>query len=103
MKILKTMVAVNDGANSGIDLCDTIEYEGKLWLVPAWIVSPDRQSRKPARIICMHGLRYQNAPQGADYVLNDPMPKSLFEPGQPQVGPEFVYRDMPNIVLSIVH
>jgi len=32
---------------------DTIEYEGKLWIVPEWLAGPTKGTEMPARIICL--------------------------------------------------
>src|SRR5262245_16770013 len=35
---------------------DTIEYEGKLWLVPEWLEGPTPGTERPSRIICVDDL-----------------------------------------------
>lgn len=79
MKILKTFVAV-EGSNE-ISIADTIEHEGKLWLVPEWLEATEEGWRTPARIILMEDLKQQPAPKGypADFLLNEPIPKSVFD------------------------
>ena len=54
MKITKTLVQISD--DGMLLACDTIEYEGKLWLVPDWLTGPVENSERPARIICVHGI-----------------------------------------------
>jgi hypothetical protein len=76
MKLLKTMVSLK---NQGIVLCDTIEHEGELWLVPEWIDGvPKEGYSKPARIICLTSLRHGGGFGKADFVLNDPIPKDIW-------------------------
>lgn len=81
MKIFKTLVPAEDGLFS----CDTIEYEGKLWLVPEWFdETPKKGYSRPVRIICMETLEH-SAPFGEnDYVLKDPIPKAVLDGHVPQ-------------------
>jgi hypothetical protein len=78
--IFKTMVS--DG--SSVFPVDTIEYEGRLWLVMRWLVPPSREWREPERLICISNLNFQdlrgmpNRP--ADFSLSVPLPKVLFDP-----------------------
>ena len=81
-KVLKTIVIIQ---GEGISLYDTIEYEGKLWLVSKWLDIPSEGYSKPERIICLDALAHTNAVYNhdrsveADFVLDDPMPKSVFD------------------------
>lgn len=79
MEILKTMIP----SDEGLFLCDTIEYEGHLWLVPQWIDgNPTKGYSKPVRIIRLTSLSYSQGIAGiSDYVLNDPIPKSVWQQG----------------------
>jgi len=101
MKIFKTMMSFSDVAEGIIYKMDTIEYQGKMWLVPEWLDSPLRGWRMPARIICLDVLPHQktsgtNAP--ADFVLNHGIPKSVCD-GQIQTQAEdlFVVIERPDI------
>jgi hypothetical protein len=59
--MLKTLIwIVEDGS---IVACDTIRYQGKLWLVPEWLKDPATGIEHPARIICMDGLPLGKPPQ----------------------------------------
>jgi hypothetical protein len=77
--IFKTMVS--DG--SKVFPVDTVEHEGKLWLVLRWLYPPSKEWREPERLICISNLRFQdlrampNNP--ADFYLPGPLPKVLFE------------------------
>jgi hypothetical protein len=72
MQIFKTFVTTG----GGIHKADTIRHDGKLWLVPNWLDTPDGKWTMPTRIIRMDTLPH--APFGVDqFVLNDPLPKSL--------------------------
>ena len=91
MEILTTIIFFSDIPEGNIYKCDTIEYEGKMWLVPEWLDSPREGWRKPARIICLDVLPHQKSPGGpSDFVLNGGIPKSVFD-GQIPTPPEDVY------------
>jgi hypothetical protein len=89
MKVLKILVMFEDGG--ALAMCDLIEHESELWLVPEWLDNPARRVTKPARIIRLATLAHQpmapgNA-YGADYVLNYPLPRDVFlGRAQPQPG-----------------
>lgn len=100
-RILKTLLGFPGG--SELFLCDTIEHEGALWLVPEWLEAPDLKVRKPVRIIRLSGLEYQQFqnPHPADFLLNDPIPKDVFEGRAPSVeGGPFLVVEAPEIVLN---
>lgn len=83
--MLKTVVAIEGG--NALFSADTIEHEGKLWLVPHWLESPSEGYRIPARIVCLDGLRaFQKLEKSfpADYSLGVPVPKAVFDGTHPQ-------------------
>lgn len=100
MKMLKVKVAVG----SIITDADGIEHEGKLWLVPFWLDMPAAGVSMPNRII-----RFDNLPHAdvrgsnlGDYVLNNPIPKELFDfqtPKQQVAG--FEYQELPDIRIPL--
>jgi len=76
MKILKTLIP----SEFGLFLCDTIEYEDHLWLVPEWIDgTPSKGFSKPARIIQITYVPKSGPFGNADYLLENPLPKGVFE------------------------
>jgi hypothetical protein len=99
MAVRKTIVSrEEDGA---IFIADTIEYEGKLWIVPEWIEGPTIGTRCPARIICTDGLRLMPAPPAyqADYVLGLPLSRDVLEGRATKLGLDV--RTRPDIILRI--
>lgn len=62
-----------------IYMADTIEYEGKMWLVPEWLEAPSEGWKTPERIVCLDGFPHQKVESGvpADFVLNKPIPKDV--------------------------
>ncbi len=70
-----------------------IEYEGKLWLVTAWLVDRYKQVATPERMIRVD--EFQKADPGGpfDYV-NVLLPKSAIE-GRSQDTPGFEVRSLP--------
>ncbi len=57
IEITKTLVLIAD--DGCLEACDTIEHEGKLWLVPNWHGNIDEGIEWPERIIGLHGLPTQ--------------------------------------------
>ncbi len=86
MQIKKAMVGNAEG--NEIWQCDTIEHEGQLWLVPEWLQCLEEGWMTPARIIRLTGLKFQTTPDGkfGDYVLNEPIPKSVLQGASAQSG-----------------
>jgi hypothetical protein len=77
MKIFKIVIQrAEDGA---LSMCDAVEYEGKLWLVPEWTAFPAERIQKPVRIISLDGLTLSRVgPQyQADFALQNPMTKDV--------------------------
>ena len=60
---------------------DTIEYRGKLWLVPEWLRGRIEGTWSPTRIICVDVLSLTKAEpeQDADFVLTTPLSRSVLE------------------------
>jgi hypothetical protein len=98
MKLLKTLVPFDDG----IYLIDTVEYEGGLWLVPAWIDNmPSKGYSMPVRIIRVPALQPAGQSVSADYVLANPLPKGVYEGNVPtELENVYVVIDRPNIVVA---
>jgi hypothetical protein len=84
MKIYKAMVAIE--GESSIYQMDAIEHEGKFWLVPTWLDSPDGKQSKPLRLILLDSLQHQRLDQSggapADFAVNNPIPKAVLD-GRP--------------------
>ena len=101
MKIFKTVVSFIGEINRY--KVDTIEYEGKMWLVPVWLDSETEDISMPARIICLDNLPYQKIQEGTDYhfVLNCPIPRSIVG-GKNQNYKEIWVIERPNIILPCI-
>lgn len=99
MKILKTLMP----SDEGLFLCDTIEYEGGLWLVPEWIDGiPSKGYSKPARIIQITYLPKSGPFGKADFLLQNPLPKGVFEGNVPsELKSVYVVIENPDIVFEI--
>jgi hypothetical protein len=103
MKIMKTLVCLE--GTSRIIRVDTIEHEGKLWLVPKWLVSPVEGVQRPERIVRMDLLQRQKTTlrkdgKSADYLLNIPMPESVLL-GLFQHGKDSKYEVVPTPDIQI--
>ena len=82
MKIYTTMVFIRRGRNTKLGKCDTIEHEGKLWLVPEWLEVPSAEVKTPKRMVCIADLQYQVLKPGApygDFLLKESMPKDVLD------------------------
>lgn len=84
MKVFKTMVA----SEEGILEMDTVEYEGKLWLVLDWTADYDKGIEWPALLIGLPGvgMPLQRLHQGhpADYSLPIQLSKDTLRRGTTQ-------------------
>ena len=82
-------------------ICDTLEIDGVLWLVPEWTEPTSGRWSKPERIIRLSGLRYQRARDTVpyDYVLSDPMPTDVFtgRRGPDAAAPHYVVKIRPDL------
>ena len=98
-KVLKTLLFFSEDEKGIIYRIDTIEYVGKIWLVPGWIDNPKEGWRIPERIICLNILSYEETPGGsADFLLNGGIPKSVFE-GKilPEYQNQYIVIEKPDI------
>jgi len=95
MNIFKTIIQCwDDGL---IYFVDTIEWQGKFWLVPEWLAGPKPRTEMPARLIGLDGLPVQKArpPYQADFELMVPLTRETLS-GDPTQG--FVIIERPDIV-----
>ena len=90
-KILTLLVARNDG---GVRPYYGVEYEGKLWLVTAWIVDRSRQVATPERMIRVNTFQKADPDSAFDYV-NMVLPRDVIE-GVSQDTPGFEVRSLPD-------
>jgi hypothetical protein len=59
----------------------SIEYDKKLWLVPFWLDQQALRRLRPVRLIRLDSLLYEpDQSLLADFVLNETLPKFLFDP-----------------------
>ncbi len=101
-KIYQTIMSF-EGEND-ILCIDTIEYDGKMWLVPRWLEAPFEGWKTPERIILLDSLDRQKAPADyeADFVLQSPIPKDVFEGRIPKGSEgEFVVIELPDVKIPI--
>lgn len=98
-EVMKTLVP----KVGGFCEVDTIEFEGELWLVPAWMHDSPRTGRsRPVRIICATLLGHMKAGPGFpfDYTLRDPLPEGLAD-GRVPPGQEVLFRVVESPDLSV--
>jgi len=88
VKILKTLY-FSDSVPGHLLKCDTIEWQGKFWLVPEWIENHSTGKMRPVRIICLDSLPHRVLPLGAPdhFALDIPIPKCVFDGKIPQETP----------------
>lgn len=108
MKIYKTAsYIINEEGEPIVFTIDTIEFEGKLWLVPEWIEKPLEGWKSPKRIILLDALPHQKVPPGspipADFVLGYPRSTAFLKNGQTPTQPttEAVVIKNPDIRIPI--
>jgi hypothetical protein len=103
VKILKVMIAVE--GETHIFECAAIEHEGAVWLVPRWLPMPDEGYAMPERLIRLDQFAHQKLGQPgdpADFAINVPIPKVLFEgPISQQLKAQFDVLDRPDIRIRI--
>ena len=77
MRRFATMIFVE--GSSSIGRCDGIEHEGRDWLVPSWLDTPDGQWTTPERIIPLDHLPLVQKSDfaWARYVVGAAIPKAL--------------------------
>jgi hypothetical protein len=82
-------------------LVDIVEYDDRLWIVPAWLEGTIGGTIVPARIICVDGMLMEKAPanSGADYFLSNPLPTALLEGRGVEQG--YVVVEKPDIVRKV--
>jgi hypothetical protein len=100
---IKTMIAFANEDGS-LYACPTIRHEGKLWLASKWKPARSEGCHRPARIVCLDGLRYQPTKmQGVTFVLSDPIPRKILEgPTPPKKAAGYVVIDNPDIEFRFV-
>ena len=98
MRILKTMLP----DEKGISLCDSIEYEGHIWLVPEWLDdTPTVGFSRPARIVRVTGFAQPCTFGGADYLISNPLPKGVLDGHVlPELETLYVVIKNPNITVE---
>jgi hypothetical protein len=101
VKRLKALVQV-EGMN-GLHRADVIQYEGKHWIVPYWLDSPVEKVTRPLRIIQIESIQHQKIDDKPEFqfVINQPIPKDVFEHGQVQQGSKYVVVESPDIAFPI--
>lgn len=101
MKIYKSAVFFADDQSGSIYHMDTIEYQGKFWLVPMWLESPSEGISMPARIVSLETLQHQKllrSPTG-DFCVNQPISKDVLDGLKTEAG--YVVIEKPNIRILI--
>jgi hypothetical protein len=99
-EIVKVILITAEGGSLGIGTA--IHYKGGLWLAPAWSAPQANGLIYPNRLIRIDKLAHQKLPKnnqyGADYGLNVPLPKGLFDAEIPQeLKGKFDVLEQPNI------
>jgi hypothetical protein len=98
----RTYVSSDDGNTYAID---TVEHEGGLWLVPAWLSTPYPHMQRPARLIRMDSLPHRHL--GEDflgsglsmYALDGPIPKAVLFGSPKQSTPQFDVLEAPDLLI----
>ena len=102
MTFLRTMFGMDDSGE--ILIADTIEHEGKLWIVPEWLYAQKEGWQTPARIIQVDCLKHQKMPDDypADLLLNNPMPRAVLDGNpSPEQAKQYVVVERPDIRIQV--
>lgn len=81
MKVFKTILATSGEMPRKTYRVDTIEYQGKMWIVPEWLETPRQGWKRPARLILLDVIPHQRtlgSPFG-DFVLTSPIPRGVYD------------------------
>jgi hypothetical protein len=75
MKVFSVVIMIEDDGSSA--LCDMIEYQGEMWLVPEWLPGSRPKTERPTRIIFVPKDRLKPAISSyqADFSLDIPVSK----------------------------
>jgi hypothetical protein len=100
MRIRKTLIKRSD--DGAVLTCDTIEIQGKLWLVPRWLVGWAQGTERAERIICLRGLPLvKPGPEDrVDFELTIPLSRDTLE-GRPGTSQGLIVILEPEITRSI--
>jgi hypothetical protein len=85
---------------------DVIKYGGHNWLVPTWLENIAEGWRMPERIVLLDWLPHQtwedrSGPGNAQFVVNSPIPKEVFDGDPSGAGPQYVVHMEPNIRMKL--
>jgi hypothetical protein len=82
-----------------LNTAEVIHHDAALWLVPAWLHSPDGRWKMPERIIPLASIPYEPTPgRQADFRCDVPIPKALFQtPLRRELVRQFQVREKPDI------
>lgn len=95
----KTMVMLAD--KPGLVTIDTIECEGKLWLVPKWLEFPDERCSRPERMVRIDQFDHQEMPGWETAsLLRKPIPTAVLHGvSDEQMPTGFEIRFQPDVSL----
>lgn len=94
--IRKSYIAIE---RRGMAKMDTIEHDGAWWLVPNWLLSPDKRQMRPLRIVFLRS----NPPKPMGYrrsnlVVSHSVPEGVFRGAiPPERADEFVVIENPDL------
>jgi hypothetical protein len=78
LKILRAQLVIEDNGVHHIAFMDVIEHEAQFWLVPDWLENPALKERRPTRLVGLAKLRHSRTAGRPEFVVEDPIPKSVF-------------------------
>jgi hypothetical protein len=92
LKISKALIIHED--DGALLVIDVIEYEGSLWLVPAWIPGPTLGTEQPARMICVDDMKTskRSSEYKVDMALRDPLSRAFLEGRELRQGVSVIER-----------
>ena len=88
-------------SEGSLRLYEGIIHDGNLWIVPMWLEDPAKGWKKPAYMIRISGLEFEDRSivPGVQYALKTQIPKDVLE-GK-QTSDEFEIRKDPDIRIPL--
>ncbi len=79
MAVFKTYITIN----GAIAIMDTVEIQGRFFLVPQWFDLPAENKSVPERLVPLDQFDYSEIQGSVRFVVERPVPKRVFDCADP--------------------